>query len=227
MAKVCDEIMSHLSDGETIIKSIHNTNYGQPPSLNITNYGNILCKFESQPNARITVHACNKNRPIHPSIIPIIVEHDFKSTTDYNLQIELLDLLNLTSKVLTNVGIDISDPSIDEVYKAKSKIISEWCKEMSKDRNHFYLVDRIEHGYDFYSMGAKKFQFQAFNNRTFDNFEEQEFDFRSPPHDTIFVDADFKIIAITKEGIKRNKRIELNKAIHDSIDTNQFVYCEI
>ena len=206
-----------MAHDEIIIRSIKLNE-----SLDITNYGNILCKSKDM------TEVCNKNRLIHHAIIPIIAEYNFKSRQSYELKTELTDLLQLSYKILSNAGIDILDPSIEEGYSTKIKLLSEWCTEMSKDHNNFYLFDRIAYGYDVYSHGVKKIPFQEFGSHcTFDNFEKMVSNSRDAIHDMIYEDADFKIIVLTKEGIKRNKRIELNKAIQDSIDTDQFVYCEI
>jgi hypothetical protein len=221
--------MSHLSNGEIVIKLVNE-------SHKITNYGNILStsnayvvSADGHKTKAVQISACNKNRQIHQSIIPIVAEHTFKSHRIWDLQIELSELLKLSYKILLNVGIDVLDPSLDEGYRTKLKTLVEWCKEMSKDHNHFYLIDRVAYGYEVYFDGDKKVPFHEFNNRTFDNFEKLEFGSspRGPRHDMIYDDTDFKIIVMTKEGVKRNKRIELNKAVQDSIDINQFVYCEV
>jgi hypothetical protein len=86
------------------------------------------------------------------------------------------------------------------------------------------LLDRIEHEHCTYIH--RKIHKAAFNQHLeFDDYEDHAFG--RQPNDLLYDDENFKVYVVTKEGIKRNKRVECGNVIEKSFETGEIGYCEI
>jgi hypothetical protein len=117
--------------------------------------------------------------------------------------------------------------NILEEYNIKLELLTLWCYEIANDHHTLYLLDRINNCYHYYNEHHTDSQPQPLpettNYHTFHTILVRKI----LKCDLIFEDENNKIYILTKDGLKRNKRREINSVIQTIIETKEFIYIEI
>ena len=99
---------------------------------------------------------------------------------------------------------------------------------MSQDHNIFYLLDKENNDYHYYSL---KYHFKKGRHEFCLGAGYNEFDKalkrKQGMCDLIVDDGGFKIYVLTKDGLKRNDRQMVKNSIDNMIECGEFTYYEI